>query len=145
MRLKNQKGVTGVDITIAITLIALFIALIAILTSNIQKKSEDVQKNSDATMYAVQIIEEIKSKGFEILPKKGTHEIEGYEPGYILDQNGKETPYYKEVSVLDYTEISEENKDKVPEVLKQVTVKVRYKLGSEEKEVTLSTIISKES
>lgn len=145
MRHKKEKGVTGIDITIAVTLIAIFIALIAILTSNIQKKSEDIQKNSDATMYAVQIIEEIKTKGFEILPKKGTHTIEGYEPGYILDSNGKETPYYQEVTVQDYTELSEENKDKVPEILKQVTVKIRYKLGSEEKEVTLSTIISKES
>ncbi len=144
MRHKEEKGVTGIDITISITLIAIFIALIATITYNIQKKSDDLQKNSDATMYAVQIIEEIKAQGFAILPKKGTNTINGYEPGYILDSNGKETPYYQEVTVIDYTEIPG-NEDKKAEILKQVTVKVRYMSGSEEKAVELSTIISKES
>lgn len=144
MRLREKKGITGIDITISITLIAIFIALIATITFGIQKKSEDVQRDSDATLYAVQIIEEIKAKGFDILPDAGTHSIEGYDSGYILDSEGKETPYYQEVTVRDYTEIPG-NEEKIKDLVKEVTVKVRYKSGSEEKQVELSTIISKES
>ena len=120
MKLKAESGITGIDITVSIALISIFIALIATITYNIQKKSAD------------------------ILPVKGTNTIENYEPGYILDNEGKETPYYQEIQVLDYTELPG-NESKVSEILKKVTVNVKYMSGSKEKTVELSTIISKEN
>ena len=144
MKLKAESGITGIDITVSITLISIFIALIATITYNIQKKSADIERLSEATMYAVELVEEIKSGGFDILPAKGTNTIENYEPGYILDNEGKETPYYQEIQVLDYTELPG-NESKVSEILKKVTVNVKYMSGSKEKTVELSTIISKEN
>lgn len=64
MHIKEEKGLTGIDIAISVILITIFIAFIANLISNINLKSEDTKRKTVATSYAVQEIENIKSKGY---------------------------------------------------------------------------------
>ena len=79
--LKKEEGITGIDITIAIILITIFISIIATLFYNIQKTSTELERETIATSYAVEIIEEIKALGFGQLPNvdEGTNQITGYE------------------------------------------------------------------
>lgn len=64
MNIKEEKGLTGIDIAISIVLITIFIALIANLIANINLNSEDTKRKTIATSYAVQEIEQIKALGY---------------------------------------------------------------------------------
>ena len=146
--LKNEKGVTGVDITIAIILITIFVAIIATLFFNIRKTSSDIERRTQATAYAVSIIEQIKANGFETLPtvSDGTNIITGYEDKYIQD-NGVDTPYYQTIRVEDYSEIIESTGEEEiqSDVVKKITVTIAYKSGNENQEISLSTSMSKDT
>ena len=146
MKLKEEKGIAGIDIALSVIVIAVFVSIIAVLMFNIQKNEEEIKRKSEATSYAIDILEEIKGQGFAILPSAGTNKITGYEDKYITeDGQEKATPYYQEVTVKDYSEL-EQNKDKdvEAEVLKIVTVKVSYKSGKNTESVEISTVITKE-
>lgn len=146
--LKNEKGVTGVDITIAIILITIFVAIIATLFFNIRRTSSDIERRTQATAYAVSIIEQIKANGFDDLPtvSDGTNIITGYEDKYIQD-NGVDTPYYQTIRVEDYSEIVESTGEEEiqPDVVKKITVTIAYKSGNENQEISLSTSMSKDT
>ena len=146
--LKNEKGVTGVDITIAIILITIFVAIITTLFFNIRKTSSDIERRTQATAYAVSIIEQIKANGFDALPtvSDGTNIITGYEDKYIQD-NGVDTPYYQTIRVEDYSEIAESTGEEEiqPDVVKKITVTIAYKSGNENQEISLSTSMSKDT
>lgn len=146
MKLKEEKGIAGIDIALSVIVIAVFVSIIAVLMFNIQRNEEEIKRKSEATSYAIDIIEEIKGQGFAILPATGTNKITGYEDKYITeDGQEKATPYYQEVTVKDYSEL-EQNKDKdvEAEVLKIVTVKVSYISGKDNESVEISTVITKE-
>lgn len=133
MNLKSEKGVTGIDIAIAITIVGLFIGIIVSLMYGINKSSSDIYKKTEATNYAISEIEKLKAEDFDTLETK---QISGYIEG---------TPYYRTIKIIDYADL-EENKgqDKVKGLIKKVTVEILYKSGKEDKKVELSTVISKE-
>ena len=133
MKLKNEKGATGIDITISVIILALFIGLITSLIYGINQSSKDIERKTEATNYAISEIEKLKAEDFETLESKQTS-------GYIDD-----TPYYKTIKVIDYADL-EENKGqgKEPGLVKKVTVEISYKSGKEDKKVELSTVLSKE-
>ena len=143
MNIKSEKGITGMDIAISVILIAVFVSLISVLSFNIQKTQEDINRKSEATSYAIKIIEQIKLNGFSKLPEKGTNKIDGFEDGYIIDDKGKTTPYYQEITVKDYSEL-EGNEEKEPEIIKIITVKISYKSGNKTENVEITTDITKE-
>ena len=64
MHIKEEKGIAGIDIAISIILITIFIAMIGNLIININLNSEDIDRKTIATSYAVQEIEKIKSLGY---------------------------------------------------------------------------------
>lgn len=64
MHIKEEKGLTGIDIAISIIILTIFIAIIGNLIANINLNSEDVERKTAATSYAVQEIEKIKSLGY---------------------------------------------------------------------------------
>ena len=85
MNFKEEKGIAGIDIAIAVIVLAIFVSIISVLMFNIQKNDEEIKRKSEATSYAINIIEEIKGKGFSILPVAVTNKIEGYEDKYITE------------------------------------------------------------
>lgn len=64
MKIKEEKGLTGIDIAISVILITIFIAMIANLIANININSQDTERKTIATSYAIQEIEKIKSLGY---------------------------------------------------------------------------------
>ena len=133
MNFKSERGATGIDITIAIIIIGLFIGLIVSLMYGINKSSKDIERKTEATNYAISEIEKLKAEDFDTLESKQTS-------GYI---DG--TPYYKTIKVVDYADLEEnQGEDKERGVVKKVTVEISYKSGKEDKKVELSTALSKE-
>lgn len=134
--LKNEKGITGIDITVAVLIITLFVAMLTTIFFNINTDSKAIERKTEATHYAISLIEEIKNKSFEEL----NNFIDTQESS-ILDENGKQTPYTKKIFVIDYAEM-EGNEDKVPNIVKKVTVEVSYLNKGETEKIELSTLLT---
>ena len=142
--MKNQKGYTGVDIAISVVVITIFIALIGTLVFNFNSRSKEMEYNSKALDYAIKEIEVSKSKDINDSSLVNVQKTE------ILDQlSGKGTGYYKEIEVVDISNIISDSdlgdsRTRVSGLVKKVTVTVSYNFRNQTKSVKLSTIVSKE-
>ena len=65
MKIKNEKGFSGIDIIISVALFTIFMTLIGTLIVNINSNTLKQQKNSEALTYAVQEIENIKADQYK--------------------------------------------------------------------------------
>ena len=64
MLIKEEKGLTGIDIAISVIIITIFVAMIANLIANININSKDTERKTKALSYAVQEIERRKANGY---------------------------------------------------------------------------------
>ena len=135
-KLKEEKGITGIDIIVSVIIIAMFVAIIAIIFSNITSNSKGIDRKTEATYKAISLIEEIKNAGIENVDK-----FIDAEGSSILDEEKNPTPSTKKVTVIDYTEM-EGNEDKIPGIVKKVTVEVSYQNGGKTEKVELSTLLT---
>lgn len=145
MNLSSEKGITIIDIILSVILISIFITIITVISGNIEKNNGNIQRDNEALYYAIDTIETVKGSDFAIFPKVGTQKIQNIpnlSDGYITDENGEDTPYYRTVTVQDYTE-TEEGKGKEPEILKKITVEIQYRQDNKDRKITLSTIKTK--
>ena len=133
MKIKNEKGFAVVDIAITVIVIFIFISLIAILLYNLNSSSKEIELKSEATNIAIQEIEMMKNKTIDDLNNEDT--------SYRSPQEIK-TGFTREIIVQDYNEI---NPEKIPNIVKKVTVQVKYKFKKDVEVVELSTVISKEN
>ncbi|MCI8617875.1 MAG: hypothetical protein HFJ60_06540 [Clostridia bacterium] len=140
MFIKNQKGIAAIDIAISIIVITIFIALIGNLIVNINLNAKDSERKTIATSYAVQEIENIKAKDFQEYTDKGIQEPYVIEEDIMKDNNF--TGYHKKITIKDYVLIKQDN-SKEPNIVKEATVEISYKIGKEEKIIRLATYISK--
>lgn len=138
MNLKNNKGYTGVDISIAMIIIMIFIPTLMAISYSIQKTSNDVKRKADAISIATEILEIAKTTAYENLDNMK-------EESYI---SLLETKYSKEVSydinieVENYypEEVSEEDRE---DLVKKIKVIVTYPIGNKTKSIDISTLRSK--
>lgn len=135
-KLKEENGITGIDIIVSVIIITMFVAIIAIIFSNITSNSKGIDRKTEATYKAISLIEEIKNAGIENVDK-----FIDAEGSSILDEEKNPTPYTKKVTVIDYTEM-EGNEDKIPGIVKKVTVEVSYQNGGKTEKVELSTLLT---
>lgn len=131
MKIKSEKGVTNIDITVSIILITLFVGIIAALMLNIHANSNAINKKAEATNYAINEIELVKAADFDTAE---TLAVEG---------NIGDTGYYKKITVTDYANLEEnKNLNIIQGLVKKVTVEISYREGSEIKTVDISTLIT---
>ena len=80
MKLKNNKGFTGVDVAISTVILIIFVSFIAILFYNISISTKQIERKSKASQLAIQVIEAMKMTSFDNLnnygTKTGTEELE---------------------------------------------------------------------
>ncbi len=141
MNIKNEKGIAGIDIAISIIIITIFIAMIGNLIVNINLNNKETERRTIATTYAVQEIENLKAKKIE------EYLDEGITEAYIIDEDiekdGNYSGYHKKIIIKDYVLIKQDN-TKEPNIVKEATVEISYKVGNKERKISLSTYISKE-
>ena len=145
-KIKQNKGITGIDIVISVIVITIFVALIASLVYKINFNGKKVERKNIALSYAINEVEKIKQQGYiadydnvglkqEEVLEKHSHDIQ--------DQNGEFSGYYKEILVKDYIAF-QGNEDKSPNILKKITVTISFKLGNEDVSMSISTYVVKE-
>lgn len=143
MSIKDEKGLTGIDIAISIILITIFISIIGNLIVNINLNSKNTQRKTIATSYAIQEIEKIKAQGYiDNYNNKGIETEDILKEEDILD-NGKLTGYSKKISIKDYVLI-QNDETKQSNLVKEVKVQILYKVANKEQQVEISTYIVKE-
>ena len=143
MCMKSEKGITTIDITVAIILITLFVAIIATLMYQINANSASTKRNSEATSYAIAEIEKLKAQDFDTLvdTDEATNQFEN-----ITDETTNQaTGYSKRITITDYANLPENIDDEtiVSGLVKQVTVEIAYQDGDTMQTVDLSTVITK--
>ena len=143
MLIKEEKGFTGIDITISLIVITIFIAMIANLIANINLTAQDTNRKTIATSYAVQEIEKIKAQGYlDSYDSKGIAKEEVLKEEDIY--NGSEfTGYNKKIVIRDYVLVVNDTTKK-SNIVKEITVNISYKVGNKEKNVKISTYVAKE-
>ena len=141
MNLRNQKGITGMDITASIMIILIFTSIIVALYQNYATSSKNIERKAQATEYAIETIEEIKSNTSEYFNEENS------EKGEIIVYNNEtieSTGFSKTAKITDYA-AQEGNSDKKFGYAKEVEVSINYKVNNKEESVDLSTVISKEN
>lgn len=145
---KSEKGISTVDIIISVIIITIFITLIGNLIINININAKETERKTQAVTYAVEEIEVIKSEGYkEQYEDRGIDIIEILKEEDIKDKDNNFTGYHKKVIIKDYYLIQKENNNdtsKEPNIVKEVTVQILYKLKNKDETVELSTYIKKE-
>lgn len=62
---KRNKGITGIDIVIAVMIIIIFTGLISTFMYNLYRINLETLKNANANAYATIILEKVDEKAFE--------------------------------------------------------------------------------
>ena len=142
--IKDEKGLTGVDIAISLVIVTMFVAIIANLIVNINLDTEKMDRKSKALAYAVQEIETRRATGYiEKYNGMGTSKEGETLKEEDIYNNSEFTGYHKVVSIKDDI-LVENSGTKTADTTKQITVEVFYKLGNNEESIKISTYISKE-
>lgn len=142
-KLKNEKGVTGIDISIATIVILLFVSIIASLIYSFSEASKGIERKSEATHLAIQIIENIKQMNYEDVmeDKNGGINLE-----YIKQKTGQEidalSGYNITINVENYKDKMQD--DTLEDVIKIVKVTIDYTLGKDTQTVDITTALTKE-
>lgn len=147
MNVKSQKGFTGIDITIAIIVITLFVSIISVVFYNITISSKKIERKTEATYIAQDVIEKIKALNYDdVIETEGTEpvEISEYKKSdtLIIDNKEYDSAYTIEIKVKKYVPNSngQENNDS-NDLVKIINVNVLYKIGKELENVELTTTI----
>lgn len=126
-KLKNNKGITGVDLTISIIVLTTFAGLIIGLMVNNYNVAIEIQKGANAMSYATMILEKVDEKAYEKVTDNFVQEL-----GDEISINS------------DYTVNLEVKQADDKDYVKQVTVKVTYTVNNEEKSLVIRKLKIKE-
>lgn len=140
MKLRSEKGFTGIEIAVSVVIIFIFVSIIAILNYRISSTAKEIELKSDATYLAINEIESVKSDNFS----KYNNRSEKNGNSIIVNNEEIKDGYYKTISVIDYTDLPG-NENKTENIVKKVTVKVSYMFKAKEQTVELSTVVTKEN
>ena len=148
MNLKQNKGVVGVDIAIALIVLMILIPLITGLIFNVNSSSNSAKTKSQALNIAVNTLEianeidisELTEENviLKISEMYGDNTLEQVSDGLLLEIIN--ITYKLQVFITDY---SETNVDAQSNVVKTVKAQVTYNVSNEEESIDISTVITK--
>ena len=143
MNFKENKGITGVDLSVALIIVVLFVGLIVTLTYNFSASSQEVNRKSQAINIAIQKVEELKGKPYDEITSGESTEYRDKNGQTI---NGNSGAYEVKTLVTKYSDseyVPVGEKEKISDVIKIVNITVRYTVQSKEQKVEISTVIAK--
>lgn len=150
-KIREQKGFAASDALIAVLIIVLFSGLIATISYNIYLSNSSIKRMSKATSYIVDVFEYIDKTNYDDVTKENLisyfnnkyyYAEDGVTPKSDAEVKLKEadenvdTPFKAEISIVKYNE-TEGNTDKL-DLVQEVTMTVKYKLGNKDQEITMT-------
>ena len=152
MNLKNNKGFAGVDISISIILILIFVPTLFGAIYSIQRNNNWVKRESQAIRIASDVLEIAKAQDYDdVTFESNSNFVESLNTKYgncNISSNtaecsctGQDGEYYKiNVDVSNYYPTGTESSE---DLVKKVNVIVTYMLGNDEKTVEIATVLQK--
>lgn len=126
-KLYNNRGITGIDLTISIIALTTFTGIIITLMINNYRTSIEIQKSANAMSYATIILEKVDEKAYDKVTNDFLKEIQ--------NEINIDSEYEVKFNV---TEI--ENND----YAKKVVVKVSYTINNQKKQINIAKLKVKE-
>lgn len=117
MKIKNEKGLAGVDVIIAIIAITIFSTLIISLMYNNVLENVKLKKETLATIYLTETFENIGIENYENITEENINSL--------VPQEAREN-YNVEMTVTNEFENVTNNED----IMKKVIVKMSYVVGN---------------
>lgn len=124
----DNKGVTGVDLSISLIIIAIFSGIIVMLMANMYRTSIEIQRSANAMAYATIVLEKVDEKPFEEIEDDFVEKLKS-SGEFSMDDS---------YSINFSTDILEEN------LFKKIVVKINYEIGGEQKSITINKLKIKE-
>lgn len=124
---KRNKGITGIDIVIAVMIIIIFTGLISTFMYNLYRINLETLKNANANAYATIILEKVDEKAFE----------------EVTDDFVDELIHNNELKIDSaYTvEFSQKTEN---DLIKKVDLKIKYTVENSNKSIEISKLKIKE-
>jgi type II secretory pathway pseudopilin PulG len=138
MKIKDEKGFTGIDITVAVIIIMLFMTLIGTIFYNITASHRQLERKTEATYIAIDVMEKLKAQNYDDLI---VGEYNNNTIAKILKDEIIEEGYSLKVTIKNYNTPEENSYD----LVKIITVKVEYKVGKNTENVELKTTVTREN
>ncbi len=142
MKLKSEKGFTGVDVAIAVVVLFIFVSLIAIMSYRVNSTASEINLKAEATSIAVDEIEKVRNLEFSQI--QNISQANGNSIYVPQQEVAGSEGFYKKVEIKDYADIKPQNNPQSG-LVKQVNVQVTYSFKGKAQQVELSTIIAKQS
>ena len=137
MKIKDEKGFTGIDITVAVIIIMLFMTLIGTIFYNITASHRQLERKTEATYIAIDVMEKLKAQNYDDLI---VDEYNNNTIANILKDEIIEEGYSLKITIENYN--TQENDY---DLVKIITVKVEYKVGKNTENVELKTTVTREN
>lgn len=123
----NNKGITGIDLTLSVIVLTTFVGIIISLMVNNYKTSLEIQKSANAMSYATMVLEKVDEKSYEKVTDDFLSEISGE---ISIDSDYEISLNVSQIDDSDY--------------VKKVTIKVSYAVNNQRKEINISKLKIKE-
>lgn len=141
-KIKKQDGFTGVELAVAVVIVSIFIGLIGTLIFNVYIYTTSAARNSQATTYAVDILEKADKLYYDdTLLNTGV---------YTTDNSNRQilginiaNGYEASLKIEKYNEQAG-NTDKL-DLIKILEVNIDYTVGSNSNNVNIKTLKIKEN
>lgn len=130
-KILENKGITGIDLSISIIVFTIFSGLIISLMTNIYANSIEIQKSANAMAYATIVLEKLDEKAYE--------EIDNTFVTNLI--NTKEVKIDDGYTVNFRTSYPRED---LKDLVKQATVEVSYNVNGKSKSLVINKLKIKE-
>lgn len=149
IQLKKDGGFAASDALIAILIITLFTGIIATLLYNIYLSNTSLKRMSKANQYVIDVLEYADKIYYDDVEKeslKAYFNEKYYQNTEVkstfIGEDEPNTPYKVIIDVQNYNEL-EGNENKL-DLVKEITVTVKYKLGSRNQEIAVKKVKCRE-
>ncbi len=141
IKVKEKKGFTTADIVISIIVIMIFVGMIVTLFYNFYLTTSAKNRNSIATNYLIDVIEEIKSMNYEeVQPDSNQNNTINEMIKNLEVANNIPQQYQITGEIQKYNELEENTNKK--DLVKILTVRVEYRIGKKIEKIEISTLLT---
>lgn len=162
--LKKENGFAGADALIAILIITLFTGIIASLLYNIYLSNSSLKRMSKANGYIVDVFEYIDKIYYDkvsqkelisyfnkkyyyqkdgITPNEDAEVVAEKDEDALVEKYG-DTPFKVIIDLKSYSDIEGNSDTEELDLVKEITMTVKYRLGNKDQEITVKRIKSRE-
>lgn len=143
MKLKENKGFTGIDISVSIIIIIITISIIATMMYNLYLSGAGIKRNVIATDYAINILETIEQAAYQEVTFNNTEDEQlklKKKLDELLKKESKiENNIYKsnvnnfdiEIIIERYSDRFNNSQNQKQDYIKIITLNIKYNLGKD--------------